>query len=83
MAEFGAAWFGGLETLGLAPDLFARATNSPAIYGLHATLKAPFRPREDVRRPRLFKMRLISSAPEGGRRLEDVSLSAAISATSP
>jgi hypothetical protein len=49
MGKFGALWFGGFETCGLAPDLFARATQSPAIYGLHATLKAPFRLRDDVR----------------------------------
>lgn len=48
MAEFGALWFGGVETFGLAPDLCARATKRPAAYGLHATLKAPFRLREDA-----------------------------------
>ncbi len=48
MAEFGALWFGGFETFGLAPELAARATRAPAVYGLHATLKAPFRLKDDV-----------------------------------
>jgi hypothetical protein len=43
LAEFGALWFGGFETFGLAPELAARATKAPAVYGLHATFKAPFR----------------------------------------
>ncbi len=48
MAEFGALWLGGTETFGLAPAFTARAIKSPAHYGLHATLKAPFRLRDDV-----------------------------------
>jgi len=44
---FGAAWFGG-ETFGLAPDLAERVKRAPAHYGLHATLKAPFRLRDDA-----------------------------------
>jgi hypothetical protein len=40
---FGAAWFGG-ENCGLDLELAARAKRAPARYGLHATLKAPFRP---------------------------------------
>src|SRR5664279_4483157 len=50
MAEFGALWFGGFETFGLPADLAARATKAPAVYGLHATFKAPFRLRNDVAR---------------------------------
>jgi hypothetical protein len=48
LAEFGALWFGGFDTFGLAPDLAARARKAPAPYGLHATLKAPFRLREEA-----------------------------------
>ncbi len=48
IAKFGALWFGGLETFGLAPEFAARATKAPAVYGLHATLKAPFRLKDDV-----------------------------------
>ncbi len=49
-AEFGERWFGpAAETLGLPADLAARARAAPARYGLHATLKAPFRLRESVR----------------------------------
>ena len=48
MAEFGALWFGGFETFGLAPELARRATKAPAVYGLHATFKAPFPLRDDV-----------------------------------
>ena len=48
MAEFGALWFGGFETFGLAPELAARATKAPAAYGLHATFKAPFRLADNV-----------------------------------
>jgi hypothetical protein len=47
-AQFAALWFGGIEIFGLAPDLAGRAIKSPAAYGLHATLKAPFRLRDDV-----------------------------------
>ncbi len=49
-AAFGRAWFSNAGPLadrsnafGLPPELAARATKSPARYGLHATLKAPFR----------------------------------------
>ena len=48
MAEFGAMWFGGFETFGLPAELAARATKAPAVYGLHATFKAPFRLKDDV-----------------------------------
>jgi hypothetical protein len=48
MAEFGALWFGGSETFGLPPELVARATKAPAVYGLHATFKAPFPLNDDV-----------------------------------
>ncbi len=48
LAEFGELWFGGVETFGLPADLAARATKAPAVYGLHATLKAPFRLNEDA-----------------------------------
>ena len=47
MAEFGALWFGGFETFGLPPGLAARATKAPAVYGLHATFKAPFPLKND------------------------------------
>ncbi len=53
MAAFGALWFGGAETFGLAPELAARAIKAPAVYGLHATLKAPFRLKDDVAPPSL------------------------------
>lgn len=52
LARFGRAWLGydvetgeavPRETLGLDPALAERVTATPAIYGLHATLKAPFR----------------------------------------
>ncbi len=48
MATFGALWFGGFEPFGLAPDLIARAIKAPAGYGLHATLKAPFRLKDGI-----------------------------------
>ena len=48
MAEFGALWFGGCDTFGLPPELAARAKIAPAVYGLHATFKAPFPLKEDV-----------------------------------
>ncbi|WKW51174.1 DUF1045 domain-containing protein [Rhodomicrobium lacus] len=44
---FGSAWFGG-ENFGLDPALAERAKRAPARYGLHATLKAPFRLREGM-----------------------------------
>jgi hypothetical protein len=48
-ARFGERWFGpAAEVFGLAPELAARAKAAPARYGLHATLKAPFRLRPDV-----------------------------------
>jgi hypothetical protein len=43
---FGERWFGG-ETFGLPAELAARAIEAPAHYGLHATLKAPFRLAEN------------------------------------
>jgi hypothetical protein len=49
-AAFGDRWLGAArESFGLSPSLAARAAKSPARYGLHATLKAPFRLAEDVR----------------------------------
>ncbi len=48
LAEFGTRWFGGIETFGLPPKLAARAIKAPAVYGLHATFKAPFRLKDDV-----------------------------------
>lgn len=55
---FGRAWLGGdPETgsaagertlLGLAPELVEAATRAPRVYGLHATMKAPFRPAQGV-----------------------------------
>ncbi len=47
LAEFGALWFGGFDTFGLRPDLAARAIEAPSAYGLHATIKAPFRLKDD------------------------------------
>jgi Protein of unknown function (DUF1045) len=48
-ASFGDRWFGpAAESLGLDPSLAARAVRSPARYGLHATLKAPFRLRDGI-----------------------------------
>jgi hypothetical protein len=46
LAEFGALWLGGIDAFGLKPDFAARATFAPSHYGLHATLKAPFRLKE-------------------------------------
>lgn len=54
LAAFGGRWLGydpatgdavSGETFGLEPDLARRAIETPAVYGLHATLKAPFRLR--------------------------------------
>src|SRR5208337_1729818 len=50
LEAFGRRWFGqAAERFGLAPDLARRAVKNPARYGLHATLKAPFRLREGAR----------------------------------
>jgi hypothetical protein len=47
LAAFGEAWFGPKrQTYGLEPELVKRAIKAPSRYGLHATLKAPFRLRE-------------------------------------
>lgn len=53
LAEFGTRWLGGdpetgmpaplCDGFGLDGDLVERATRSPRRYGLHATIKAPFR----------------------------------------
>lgn len=53
LSRFAAAWFGHRspgatshtprETLGLPEELVERATRGPSRYGMHATLKAPFR----------------------------------------
>ncbi len=58
LAAFGRAWLGAdpetgnapgrRETLGLDADLVERATRTPRVYGLHATMKAPFRPAPQV-----------------------------------
>jgi len=49
LAAFGERWFSRpAETSGLGAELAARAVKSPARYGLHATLKAPFPLREDA-----------------------------------
>ncbi len=46
-AAFGERWFGTAgQAFGLDPELARRAVETPARYGLHATLKAPFRLRE-------------------------------------
>ena len=56
LTRFGEVWFanagddahaGTLETFGLPAGFAYRATKTPARYGLHATLKAPFRLREN------------------------------------
>ncbi len=71
MAEFGALWFGGFETFGLSPELAARAIKAPAVYGLHATLKAPFRLKDEVApealRDALENFCANRRAPAGGR----------------
>jgi hypothetical protein len=56
LARFGRKWLGSdpergdlwpeRQTFGLAADLVERATAAPRRYGLHATMKAPFRPAE-------------------------------------
>lgn len=58
LADFGRRWLGSdpergeasaeRETLGLDPALVERATAAPRRYGLHATMKAPFRLTSDV-----------------------------------
>ncbi|MGA7328983.1 MAG: DUF1045 domain-containing protein [Rhodomicrobium sp.] len=49
LAAFGQGWFGRQgETFGLPLELVARAIHSPARYGIHATLKAPFPLRRGV-----------------------------------
>ena len=48
IAAFGARWFNGFDTFGLPPRLVRRATEAPAHYRLHATLKAPFRLRDEL-----------------------------------
>ena len=49
LATFGTLWFGGLSAFGLEPELALRAAAAPALYGIHATLKAPFRLKEGAR----------------------------------
>jgi len=54
LAAFGQRWFRTPgETFGLPPELVARAIHSPARYGIHATLKAPFPLRDGVTIPGL------------------------------
>jgi hypothetical protein len=63
LAEFGRRWLGSdpergepserRDTLGLDPDLVERATVAPHRYGLHATMKAPFRLAGGVDEPAL------------------------------
>jgi hypothetical protein len=58
LAAFGRAWLGGdpetgeavdqRDMLGLDAELVERATRAPRLYGLHATMKAPFRPAPGV-----------------------------------
>lgn len=49
LAKFGASWLANsYEIPGLPSDLSTRATKTPARYGLHATLKAPFRLRANA-----------------------------------
>jgi Protein of unknown function (DUF1045) len=58
LAEFGRRWLGGdpeqgapsatRDLYGLDPALVERATAAPRRYGLHATMKAPFRLAPDV-----------------------------------
>ena len=48
LAGFGSRWFGCVDTFGLAQDLVARGIKAPAVYGLHATLKAPFRLQDEI-----------------------------------
>jgi hypothetical protein len=43
MEQFARRWFGGEDSFGLEPGLAARAVKTPKRYGVHATLKAPFR----------------------------------------
>lgn len=60
LAAFGRHWLGSdpesgtgsaqRDSLGLAPELVERATAAPRRYGLHATMKAPFRPAPGVTR---------------------------------
>lgn len=57
LAKFGECWFANgsdsgtdlaRETFGLPHTLACRATKAPSHYGIHATLKAPFRLRENT-----------------------------------
>lgn len=58
LAEFGRRWLGSdpergapsdrRDSFGLDPDLVERATAAPRRYGLHATMKAPFRLADGV-----------------------------------
>ncbi len=71
LASFGERWFGpAAETFGLDPDLAGRAVRNPARYGLHATLKAPFRLRGDLDEAALQQALdafcAVRSAPSGG-----------------
>jgi hypothetical protein len=55
-AKFGADWLSASNAqFGLPPNLAARAARSPARYGLHATLKAPFRLRAGASEAELQK----------------------------
>jgi len=65
LAAFGRSWFGfdpetgaesgTLDAHGLESELFERATVKPARYGLHGTIKAPFRMRHDATRDALME----------------------------
>lgn len=69
-AAFGKSWFAAPASFGLSSDLAARAVKSPARYGLHATLKAPFRlhdgARESDLQQALDSFCAVRRAPKGG-----------------
>jgi hypothetical protein len=48
LQAFAQDWFGGAKAFGLTPDLAACAVKAPKRYGLHATIKAPFRLMQGV-----------------------------------
>ena len=84
LATFGARWLGyDIETgvraprdyLGLDPDLADQVVAEPAIYGFHATLKAPFRLRNSAS-PELLTERLARVA-QSKRRIGNVRLEVA------
>jgi hypothetical protein len=66
LAAFARRWFGSdvetgtrltkCETFGLSGELAERATASPGRYGIHATIKAPFRLHKDAHQDDFFRM---------------------------